>query len=89
MTALPEAPESRPDCTAVVDEFVRRLPGLQVESLRVALQVLQARLGTPAEQPCDIERAQALGHEIRNRLTVNQLRMGLRQFDRRSGQPSS
>ncbi len=80
MTALPEAPESRPDCTAVVDEFVRRLPGLQVESLRVALQVLQARLGTPAEQPCDIERAQALGHEINNRMTTVRLAAGLRRL---------
>ena len=80
MTALPEAPESRPDCTAVVDDFVRRLPGLQVESLRVALQVLQARLGTPAEQPCDIERAQALGHEINNRMTATRLETDLRRL---------
>lgn len=80
MTALPEAPESRPDCTAVVDEFVRRLPGLQVESLRMALQVLQARLGTPAEQPCDLERAQALGHAINNRMTALRLETDLRRL---------
>ncbi len=63
-----------------MDEFARRLPELGLESLRVALQVMQGRLGTAAEQPCDVERAQALGHEINNRLTAIRLETDLRRL---------
>ena len=37
---------------------------------RAELAATQARLGTPEERPDDIERAQALAHEIANMLTV-------------------
>jgi hypothetical protein len=78
VTATPESPSAGPDCAAVEAEFVRRLPGLEIESLRVAMQVIQARLGTAAEQPCDFEKARALGHEINNRLTATKLETDLR-----------
>ena len=81
MTAIQEPPEIRPDCSAVVDDFAPRLRGLELESLRALLQVLQQRLGTAAEQPCDIERAQLLGHEINNQLTGRKLRESLRKLD--------
>ena len=82
MTATPEPPGSHPDCPAIADEFARRLPGLDLESLRVLLHVLQARLGTAEEQPCDVERAQALGHEINNRLTVTKIEIDMRRLGR-------
>ncbi len=58
------------------------------------LQVLQARLGTAAERPCDLEKAQALGHEINNRLTVTKIetdlrRLGWPQSDREGGRPET
>lgn len=78
MIALPESPEVAPDCLPVVDEFARRLPGLGLGALRLLLQTLQDRLGTAGEHPCDVERAQAVGHEINNRLTALQLERDLR-----------
>jgi len=80
VTALPESSAARPDCTAVEAEFASRLQGLGLESLRVALQVIQVRLGTAAEQACDLERARALGHEINNRLTAPRLEADLRRL---------
>ena len=81
MTALPDAPETSPDCNAVADEFARRLPGLGLGALRLLLQELEDRLGTAGERPCDIERAQILGHEINNRLTAVNLQRELRRLD--------
>ena len=80
MTATRESSAAHPDCTAVVDEFAGRMKGLQLESLRAALQILQFRLGTKAEQPCDVERAQTLGHEINNRLSAGNTGTDLRQL---------
>lgn len=80
MTAVPEPLETRHDCAAVVDEFSRRLPELALESLRAVLRALQFRLGTPEEHPCDLERAQLLGHELNNRLTPQKLRESLRRL---------
>ncbi len=81
MTALPDAPESPPDCQAVADDFARRLPGLDLGFLRMMLQFMQGRLGTSAEQPCDLERVQALGHEINNRLTALRMETDLRRLE--------
>lgn len=81
MTALPDAPESSVDCVAVADDFARRLPGLELGFLRMMLQFLQVRLGTTAEQPCDVERVQALGHEINNRLTALKMETDLRRLE--------
>jgi hypothetical protein len=81
MTALPESPAARPDCSAVVADFARALPGLETESLRAVLRLVQLRLGTAAEQPCDVERSQLLAHEISNRLTAEKMRRGLARLD--------
>lgn len=81
MTALPDAPESPVDCNAVADDFARRLPGLDLGFLRMMLQFMQARLGTSAEQPCDLERVRALGHEINNRLTALKMESDLRRLE--------
>jgi hypothetical protein len=78
MTALPDSPAV--DCTPVVDDFVRRFPAHDLATLRLLLQTLQRRLGTAAEQPCDVERAQALGHEINNRVTATNLQRDLRRL---------
>lgn len=81
MTDTLEPPSAHPDCPAIADEFARRLSGLGLESLRVMLQVLQARLGTAEEEPCDFEKARVLGHEINNRLTVTDIELDLRRLD--------
>lgn len=57
MTARPDLSATRPDCTAVGDEFARRLPGLKGASLQAMLQLVQLRPDTAAEQPCDLEHA--------------------------------
>ena len=85
VTALLESPDSPPDCLVVVDEFARRLPALDLDALQLLLQLLERRLGTAAEQPCDLERAQALGHEIKNRYSS----INLQQDVRRLGDPSA
>ena len=85
MTALTESPEASPDCHAVADDFAQRLPGLDLGFLRMLMQFMQNRLGTAAEQPCDIERAQALGHEINNRLTAIKMQTDLCRLERTSG----
>jgi hypothetical protein len=89
MTALPETPEAAADCQIVADDFARRLPGLDLGFLRMMLQFMQHRLGTSAEQPCDLERVQALGHEINNRLTALKMETDLRRLEASSeNQPS-
>jgi len=80
MTAIPESFETRHDCTIVVDEFSRVVRKLDLESVQALLQALQLRLGTPEEQPCDLERAQLLGHEINNRLTPQKMQDSLREL---------
>jgi hypothetical protein len=80
MTTALESSAARPDCTAVADEFARRMKGVETESLRVALQLLRSRQGTAMEQPCDAERVWFLEREITNQLTIHQLRTGLRQL---------
>ena len=85
MTCLLESPDAPPDCLVVVDEFMRRLPALDLDALQLLLQLLERRLGTAAEQPCDLERAQAIGHEIKNRYSSLNLQRDLR----RLGDPSA
>ncbi len=81
MTTQAPASANQPDCEAIAGEFARRLPGLGVGVLRQMLQVLQQRLGTADEQPCDLERSRVLGHEISNRLTALNLERDLRRLD--------
>lgn len=85
MTARPESSATSPDCRTVVDEFARRFPEHDLDTLRLLMQLLQQRLGTAHEQPCDVERAQALGHEINNRLTAINLERDLTRFSDHSG----
>lgn len=80
MTSAPEASATHPDCTAVVDEFALRMKGADIDTLKLALQSIQPRLGTTQEQPCDPERVQFLIHQINNRLTVIKLQLALRQL---------
>jgi hypothetical protein len=81
MSAWQESSDTSPDCVAVVEEFVRPLPRADLVVLRIQLKVLQNRLGTVDEQPCDIDLARVLGHEINNRLTALQLQRDLARLD--------
>ena len=65
--------------------LARRLPGLGTGALRMMLQVLQARLGTPEEQPPDFARVRLLAHEISNRATAENLASDLRRLDAAPG----
>lgn len=64
---------------ALSSSFSFPLPDFKPESeklillqLTADLHVIQNRLGTPQEQPEDCQRAQDLGHNIRNKLHVLQ-----------------
>ena len=81
MSAQPTSSEAHSDRPHGDDDFARRLPGLGEGVLRLLLRALQERLGTPAEQPGDVERARLLGHEINNRVTVVKLNRDLAQLD--------
>ncbi len=81
MRSWPESSEPSPDCVAVVEEFVRPLPTANLVALRIQLKILQNRLGTASEQPCDLDLARVLGHEINNRLTALQMQRELQRLD--------
>ncbi len=70
MSARPESPDSSPDCHAVADEFAYRLQELDPGYLRMLQQFLQVRLGTGAEQPCDVERTHVLSTTSTRRLAA-------------------
>ena len=81
MNVLPSSPEAHPDRIPVGEAFASRLQGLGDGALRLMLQALQARLGTPEEQPGDLDHVRQLGHEINNRLTAANLERDLRRLD--------
>jgi hypothetical protein len=72
MSTWQESSDTSPDCIAVVEEFVRPLPAAELVVLRIQLKVLQNRIGTIDEQPCDTDLARVLRHEINHRLQLPQ-----------------
>jgi hypothetical protein len=67
MNALPPWPSAHAAGSAVGNDFARRLAGLGPGALRLLLQALRERLGTPAEQAGDVERVHLLDREINHR----------------------
>jgi hypothetical protein len=86
MTAAPDTSELDRDCESVADEFARRLPGLELGTLRVIQHMLQLRLGTGTEEPCDAERAQVVALEINLRRPAETIQPDL---DRLNDRPAS
>jgi len=61
-------------------EFDAALKQGDEPQLRAMLEQIQLRLGTSAEQPGDIERACAVGHELNNLLTHLRISAELRRL---------
>jgi hypothetical protein len=73
------AQESRPPFQQLrqgVREVVRRIYS-EAPLLEHELKIIQARLGTPGEQPDDMVRATTLGHELTNMMCLAVLMQGL------------
>ncbi len=59
-----------------VQEVVRRIYA-NAPLLEQELKIIQSRLGTPNEQPDDMVRATAIGHELTNMMCLAVLMQGL------------
>jgi hypothetical protein len=57
-------------------EIVRRLHS-DAPVLEQELQEIQARLGTPREQPADLERAASIGHRLTNLMCLAVMAKGM------------
>jgi len=67
---LPAVPENSPEAASppgqTAEEYERSLLQLDEKHLWTMLLCIQQRLGTPAEQPADLEQARAITHRLCN-----------------------